>query len=57
MTVAELIEELQKVENKDLQIHWEDNEYGTQFINSIYLHDANAWDNPNDPFNKYYIFQ
>jgi len=54
MTVQELIDELQKIEDKKLQIQYEDNEWGYQPITGICKESPHAWNNPNDPENDFY---
>lgn len=57
MTVSELIEILNKVENKNLQVLHEDNEFGVDYVNEIILRAPHAWDNPNDALNNFYVIQ
>ena len=57
MTVQELIDLLQTCEDKQLQIMYEDNEFGTTEINKVFLNKAHAWNNTTHPDEKYYTFQ
>ena len=57
MTVQELINLLQTVDDKSLQIMYEDNEFGMHDITEVFKHDPHAWDNPIDPLRNFYTFQ
>ena len=56
MTVAELIDELNKVEDKELQVYYVDNEYGEQTIAEVLYVKKNVH-HSYDKVNPHYILQ
>lgn len=54
MTVQELIDELQKVEDKSLLVQYQDNEFGYQYIRGISKNEPVGWNNPHDPKRPFY---